>query len=131
MTSTCVDIFGGSDTLRKHPPLCPSLCGGNSYHLLAIKSRCSDTFGNADALRQLSPMTLCLPKSRTGSSTPLGTQILSANLSQWSFCLSGLRPGMLTPLDLNFFCVVGIKTRYVDTFGPQFLLCCWDQGQVC
>ena len=28
---------------------------------------------------------------------------------------------MLTPLDLNFFCVVGIKTRYVDTFGPQFL----------
>ena len=38
---------------------------------------------------------------------------------------------MLTPLDLNFFCVVGIKARYVDTFGPQFLLCCWDQDQVC
>ena len=62
--------------------------------LAQIKNRLIDTFGDA---------------------------VLSANLSQWFFCLSGLRPGMLTPLDLNFFVLLGprpgteTQTRYVDS----------------
>ena len=108
MTSMCVDILGGSDTLRKHPPLCP-LCGGNSYHLSGIESRCSDTFGNADALRQLTPVAQM--KNRLvdtfGDADTVGKLISMV------------------------FLFVGIKTRYADTSGPQFLLCCWDQDQVC